>query len=29
MDTPTIALIIIGIGTMGVMFFGVYKLSEE
>ncbi len=29
MDAPTIALIIIGIATMGVMFFGVYKLSQE
>jgi len=29
MDAPTLALIFIGIATMGVMFFGVYKLSEE
>jgi len=29
MDLATLAIILIGIMTVGVMFFGAFKLSEE
>lgn len=29
MDAATIAILLLAIGTAAVMFFGVYKLSEE